>query len=96
QLDPDLYWGGEQAAWWGPMAIAVIVGIIFATVLTLLVVPVMYSLVDDASDWVQRTYVGDGREAVPVIATAGELDGEGERGATSVEAEPVGAGGERR
>ena len=34
-LDPDLYWGGEQAAWWGPMAIAVIVGILFATFLTL-------------------------------------------------------------
>ena len=23
-LDPDFYWGGEQAAWWSPMAIAVI------------------------------------------------------------------------
>jgi predicted RND superfamily exporter protein len=31
------------------MAIAVIVGIIFATFLTLIVVPVMYSLVDDAT-----------------------------------------------
>ena len=25
KLNPDLYWGGMQAAWWGPMAIAVIV-----------------------------------------------------------------------
>ena len=25
-LNPELYWGGEQAAWWGPMAIAVIAG----------------------------------------------------------------------
>jgi multidrug efflux pump subunit AcrB len=46
-LQPELYWGGDQAAWWGPMAIAVIVGIIFATFLTLVLVPVMYSLVDD-------------------------------------------------
>jgi predicted RND superfamily exporter protein len=46
-LDPDLFWGGEQAAWWGPMAVAVIVGILFATFLTLVLVPVMYSLVDD-------------------------------------------------
>ncbi len=46
-LDPDLYWGGEQAAWWGPMAVAVIVGILFATFLTLVLVPVMYSVVDD-------------------------------------------------
>lgn len=44
-LSPELYWGGEQAAWWGPMAVAVIVGIIFATFLTLVMVPVMYSLV---------------------------------------------------
>jgi multidrug efflux pump subunit AcrB len=48
-LSPELYWGGEQAAWWGPMAVAVIAGIIFATFLTLVIVPVMYSLVDDAS-----------------------------------------------
>jgi multidrug efflux pump subunit AcrB len=47
-LDPDLYWGGEQAAWWGPMAIAVIAGIVFATFLTLVLVPVMYSLAEDA------------------------------------------------
>ncbi len=58
-LNPELYWGGEQAAWWSPMAIAVIVGIIFATVLTLVVVPVMYSLVDDLALWFQRHFVAD-------------------------------------
>ncbi len=31
RLNPDLYWGGEQAAWWGPMAVAIIAGILFAT-----------------------------------------------------------------
>ena len=46
-LAPEFYWGGEQAAWWGPMAVAVIVGIVFATFLTLVLVPVLYSLVDD-------------------------------------------------
>ena len=63
-LTPDLYWGGEQAAWWSPMAIAVIVGIIFATFLTLIVVPVMYSLVDDAMALFQKHFVG-GVEAEP-------------------------------
>ncbi|TVP60324.1 MAG: efflux RND transporter permease subunit, partial [Gemmatimonadales bacterium] len=58
-LAPELYWGGEQAAWWSPMAIAVIVGIIFATFLTLIVVPVMYSLVDDMSAWFQRHFRTD-------------------------------------
>ncbi len=36
--------GGESAAWWGPMAVAVIFGLSFATVLTLVVVPALYSL----------------------------------------------------
>jgi len=57
RLEPDLYWGGEQAAWWGPMAVAVIAGILFATFLTLILVPVMYSLVDDMSDFFRRHYV---------------------------------------
>ncbi|MDZ7771148.1 MAG: efflux RND transporter permease subunit [Balneolaceae bacterium] len=39
-----LYWGGEQAAWWGSMAVAVINGLIFATFLTLILVPVLYYL----------------------------------------------------
>ncbi len=46
-LNPDPYWGGENAAWWGPMAIAVIAGLTFATFFTLVLVPVMYSLLDD-------------------------------------------------
>ena len=36
--------GGESADWWGPMAVAVIFGLTFATLLTLVVVPVLYSL----------------------------------------------------
>ena len=58
-LSPDFYWGGEQAAWWSPMAIAVIVGIIFATFLTLFVVPVMYSLMDDATVVFRTHFVGE-------------------------------------
>ncbi len=37
--------GGESSQWWGPMAVAVIFGLGFATLLTLLVVPVLCSLV---------------------------------------------------
>ncbi len=36
--------GGESAEWWGPMAVAVIFGLAFATILTLVVVPVLFSL----------------------------------------------------
>ncbi len=63
RLDPDLFWGGEQAAWWGPMAIAVIVGILFATFLTLILVPVMYSLTDDMGRFLARHFsAGGGQE----------------------------------
>jgi len=57
-LRPDFYWGGEQAAWWGQMAVAVIVGLSFATVLTLLVVPVTYSLLDDLERVIARQLKG--------------------------------------
>ena len=53
-LSPEFFWGGEQAAWWGPMAVAVIVGIIFATFLTLILVPVLYSLVADLVRFFRR------------------------------------------
>jgi multidrug efflux pump len=69
RLAPNIYWGGEQAAWWGPMAIAVIAGLTFATVLTLGMVPVMYSLLDDLGDFFRRHYAhaddGAGAEPVP-------------------------------
>ncbi len=38
--------GSESAQWWGPMAIAVIFGLAFATVLTLIVIPSMVSAGD--------------------------------------------------
>jgi multidrug efflux pump subunit AcrB len=56
RLDPELFWGGEQAAWWGNMAVAVIAGILFATFLTLVLVPVMYSLVDDVTKFFDRHF----------------------------------------
>ncbi len=62
-LSPELYWGGEQAAWWGPMAVAVIVGIIFATFLTLVLVPVMYSLLDDFTESMKRFFVSSDPES---------------------------------
>jgi CzcA family heavy metal efflux pump len=39
--------GNESAQWWGPMAAAVIFGLAVATILTLVVVPVLCSLAED-------------------------------------------------
>jgi Cu/Ag efflux pump CusA len=41
--------GGESADWWGPMAVAIIFGLAVATLLTLVVVPVLYSLSETVS-----------------------------------------------
>lgn len=46
ELNPHIYFGGDNVAFWGPMAWTVIYGLSFATFLTLVIVPVMYLLVE--------------------------------------------------
>jgi multidrug efflux pump subunit AcrB len=41
----EIAWVSESTQWWKTMAVAVIFGLAFATILTLIVVPVLYSLV---------------------------------------------------
>jgi len=48
-FDAQFYMGGDNANFWGPMAWTVINGLIFATFLTLVVVPVMYLITDKIS-----------------------------------------------
>jgi multidrug efflux pump subunit AcrB len=77
-LTPELYWGGDQAAWWGSMAVAVIVGIMFATFLTLILVPVMYSLVDDFTAFFRRHYTAQEPAASDAAGgKSGEPEGAG-------------------
>lgn len=76
-LDPELYWGGMQAAWWGPMAVAIIAGILFATFLTLILVPVLYSLVDDVSEIFRKYYTHHAEEESPAHERADEPSHEG-------------------
>lgn len=45
QFDPQIFIGGDNVAFWGPMAWTIINGLVFATFLTLIVVPVMYWIV---------------------------------------------------
>ena len=46
--DPGIYVGGDNVIFWGPLAWTVIFGLIFATFLTLIIVPVMFYLVNRA------------------------------------------------
>ena len=41
-FNPQIYWGGDNATFWGPMSWTVIFGLSFATFLTLIIVPSMY------------------------------------------------------
>jgi len=50
-LDPQIFIGGDNTAMWGPMAWTVIYGLVFATFLTLVVVPVMYWLAYLTKRW---------------------------------------------
>ncbi len=43
---PNFQFGSENTQFWGPMGIAIISGLVFATFLTLVIVPVMYSTFD--------------------------------------------------
>ncbi|MBX2841395.1 MAG: efflux RND transporter permease subunit [Flammeovirgaceae bacterium] len=45
-FEPQIFVGGENADFWGPMAWTVIYGLVFATFLTLVIVPVMYLISD--------------------------------------------------
>ncbi len=52
--------GGATSAWWAPMAIAVIFGLAVSTLLTLILVPLMYSLADSFAALLKRNIqIGD-------------------------------------
>jgi multidrug efflux pump subunit AcrB len=79
-LGSYIYMGGEQAAWWGPMAIAVIVGLIFATALTLILVPVLYSVIERTRRSLNKVMFGTSEPGI--IKDQSELNGDTERKAT--------------
>ncbi len=45
EFDPNFYLGGDNVIFWGPLAWAVIYGLIIATFLTLIIVPVLFYIV---------------------------------------------------
>jgi HAE1 family hydrophobic/amphiphilic exporter-1 len=64
--------GGETRA---PMAIAVIGGMISSTLLTLLVVPVVYLMLDDVQEWVSGKFWKH-RRRVPINTVSEKKQGE--------------------
>ncbi|MDI6401192.1 efflux RND transporter permease subunit [Balneolaceae bacterium ANBcel3] len=55
-FDPDFKIGTESTQFWGPMGITIISGLMFATFLTLVIVPVMYSVFESLTEFIRRAY----------------------------------------
>ena len=51
EFKPELFIGGDNATFWGPMAWTVIFGLVFATFLTLFIVPAMYLMANQVKLW---------------------------------------------
>jgi multidrug efflux pump subunit AcrB len=64
-------WGAADSSFRAPMAVAVIGGLITSTILSLLVVPAVFTYIDDAEHWIGRAFRWLGRRGKKVApATA--------------------------
>lgn len=52
----NIYFGGDNAIFWSPMAWTVIFGLVFATFLTLILVPVMYLVLERLNRFLRSTF----------------------------------------
>ncbi|MEP1097563.1 MAG: efflux RND transporter permease subunit [Cyclobacteriaceae bacterium] len=52
EFDPKIYIGGDNVIFWGPLAWTVIFGLIVATFLTLIIVPVLFTIVYRMKFWI--------------------------------------------
>ena len=56
-LNPHLYMGGDNVIFWSPLAWTIIFGLTYATILTLVMVPVMFFLVKRTKYWIRDSRV---------------------------------------
>jgi multidrug efflux pump subunit AcrB len=49
--DPHIFFGGDSVAFWGPLSWTIIFGLVFATFVTLIILPVMYLLGHRVKYW---------------------------------------------
>ena len=69
---PNFQIGSQNTQFWGPMGTAIISGLTFATFLTLVIVPVMYSIFDSLSLRLGAAFAGNQAMTQPPVA-----DGDG-------------------
>lgn len=70
ELNPHIFFGGDNVAFWGPLSWTMIFGLIFGTFLTLFLVPVMYLMVARLKERVfgKRPAPSAGTEENPAVA----------------------------
>ena len=79
-LDPSFSIGSENTQFWGPMGTAIISGLTFATFLTLVIVPVMYSAFDSLALRLSSARAGAPAADGPAVTgplPSTRLDGDG-------------------
>lgn len=54
ELNPQIFFGGDNVAFWGPLSWTMIFGLLFGTLLTLFLVPVMYLIMAKMKDRIRR------------------------------------------
>jgi multidrug efflux pump len=54
ELNPQIYFGGDSAIFWGPLSWTIIFGLSFATFLTLIFVPAMYLIDYEIKTMIRR------------------------------------------
>ena len=59
EFNPNIYFGGDNVIFWGPLAWTVIYGLVIATFLTLIVVPILFYLTTQFKMWVRNNTVTD-------------------------------------
>ena len=52
-FNPNIYWGGDNFFFWGPLATTVISGLVVATFLTLFVVPSLFLMIEKFKLWIR-------------------------------------------
>ena len=55
-FNPNIYWGGDNFVFWGPLATTVISGLVVATFLTLFVVPSLFMMIEKFKLWIGLRY----------------------------------------
>lgn len=64
EFDPNIYMGGDNVIFWGPLAWTVIYGLFVATFLTLIVVPILFYLTMRLKMWLKYKFSGNAVQAI--------------------------------